>query len=1340
MNRSDFFSSAGFTRRLSTAAAACVVAVAGTLLLAGRPGLEAVAAGPCEPPNGNPVTCENQLTGNLSSEWDVTGAGDDTIQGFTTEISVNRGQTVSFKINTPVTDYRLDIYRMGYYGGMGARKVATVDRSGVVQVQPPCLNDSITGLIDCGNWSVSTTWTVPADAVSGIYFAKAIRPDTGGASHIVFIVRDDASSADVMFQTSDTTWQAYNAYGGNSLYVGGPATNPNRAYKVSYNRPFTTRANAPEDWLFNAEYPMVRWLEANGYDVVYAAGADTDRSPLRLLQHKVFLSVGHDEYWSAAQRSNVEAARGAGIHLAFFSGNEIFWKTRWEDSLSLPAGASRTLVSYKETHANAKIDPQASVWTGTWEDPRFSPPSDGGRPANALTGTLFRVSTGTAAIQVPAADGKMRFWRNTSVAALAPDAVATMPPATLGYEWDEDVDNAFRPAGLMRLANTPVNGVQRLQDYGSIYAPASAHHSLTLYRHSSGALVFGAGTVQWSWGLDPNHDRGSAPPSVDMQQATVNLFADMGVQPFTIQPTLFGATASSDNGAPTSTITLPGGGTAAANSTTVVAGTAVDAGGGQVGGVEVSVDNGVTWRRAIGRENWTFLWQTGPPKSVTLRSRAVDDSGNIEVPGAGTAIDVDASTADCPCSIWHPSQTAISGATSDISAVELGTRFISDRDGYVTAIRFYKSAEATGAHTGSLWSTDGTRLATVSFATQIGSGWQEAALGNPIAILANTAYIVSYHTETGKFIREDGYFAGGSVDNGPIHAPQNTMLAPNGVFRYGNSAFPSETYNSANYWADVVFNTSIGPDVTPPVVSAMTPLSGAGNVAIAAVATATFNEDVNPSTVTAATFELRDQASALVPASVTYAPATRTATLDPSSALAYATTYTARVVSGGSGVSDVAGNALVNDVSWSFTTRDPPPPPPTAGHGGPILVIAAAANPFGQYYAEILRNEGLNAFDVIDLADVTAPVLAAHDVVVLGEMTLTTDQVTLLTNWVTAGGNLIAMRPDAQLAALLGLTSVSSSVGDGYLLVDTSVAPGAGIVSETMQYHGTADRYTLNGATQVATLYATSAAASAYPAVTLHSIGSSGGQAAAFVYDLARSVVYTRQGNPAWSGQDRDGLPIVRSDDLFFGGAEPNYVDLTKVAIPQADEQQRLLANLIGFMNEDRRPLPKFWYLPRGLKAVVVMTGDDHANNGTSGRFDIYNNDSTPGCSVADWECVRATSYIFPNTPITQSQVAAFTSQGFEISAHMWMSGLTEGSTAASMNCNNYTPSSIAADYTKQLSLFGSLFPTVLPVQTNRTHCIVWSDYTTQAEVALANGIRLDTNYYYWPDTWSTLR
>ncbi len=152
----------------------------------------------------------------------------------------------------------------------------------------------------------------------------------------MFIVRDDDGHSDLLFQTSDTTWQAYNQYGGNSLYVGGPGTNPGRAYKVSYNRPFTTRGTSPEDWVFNAEYPMVRLLEANGYNVSYSTGVDTDRRGAEILEHKAFLSVGHDEYWSATQRTNVEAARAAGVHLAFFSGNEVFWKTRWENSISTP--------------------------------------------------------------------------------------------------------------------------------------------------------------------------------------------------------------------------------------------------------------------------------------------------------------------------------------------------------------------------------------------------------------------------------------------------------------------------------------------------------------------------------------------------------------------------------------------------------------------------------------------------------------------------------------------------------------------------------------------------------------------------------------------------------------------------------------------------------------------------------------------------------------------------------------------------------------------------------------------------------------------------------------------
>ena len=394
----------------------------------------------------NPIVVENAKPGNPPSQWDISGSGDASIQGFATDISVNRGGTIRFKIKTNATNYRLDIYRLGYYNGLGARLVATVSPSAALpQNQPNPITNSSTGLIDCGNWAESASWTVPVDATSGVYIAKVIRTDTGGASHIAFIVRDDSSTSDLIFQTSDTTWQAYNSWGGNSLYVGSPA---GRAYKVSYNRPFNTRDGATSyDWLFSAEYPMIRWLEANGYNVSYTTGVDTDRSGNLLTNHKVFLSVGHDEYWSANQRANVEAARNAGVHLAFFSGNEVFWKTRWESSIDGSGTPYRTLVCYKETHAGAKIDP-TSTWTGTWRDPRFSPPGDGGRPENALTGTLFMVNGHRDdAISVPASYGSHRFWRNTSVATLTGSQVATFPVGTLGYEWDACPNNGVQPPG-----------------------------------------------------------------------------------------------------------------------------------------------------------------------------------------------------------------------------------------------------------------------------------------------------------------------------------------------------------------------------------------------------------------------------------------------------------------------------------------------------------------------------------------------------------------------------------------------------------------------------------------------------------------------------------------------------------------------------------------------------------------------------------------------------------------------------------------------------------------------------------------------------------------------------
>jgi len=603
----------------------------------------------CSPAMANDVVCENSKAGTSPGIWQITGAGDSTIQGFATDISVNQGQTVSFKITTDATDYHLDIYRMGYYGGNGARLITTINPSaGLPQSQPACVTDAATKLYDCGNWAISASWDVPSNATSGIYFAKLVRTDTGGSSHIFFIVRNDSSHSDILYQTSDETWQAYNNYGGNSLYGTQVFDLTNRAYKVSYNRPFNTEAFESYTWVFDAEYPIVRWLEANGYDVTYSTHVDGARNGGLILNHKVFTSNGHDEYWSGPLRTNVEAARTAGINLAFFSGNEVFWKTRWENSIDGSGTPYRTLVCYKETLAGAQLDPlDPPTWTGTWRDPRFSPPADGGKPENSLTGTIFMVNgpgsdNSNLSLMVPADDGKMRFWRNTSVAGLSAGQTATLPGGTLGYEWDVTADNGFQPAGQFHLSTATYSlTTDYLLDYGGVYGAGTATHHMSLYRAPSGALVFGAGTVQWSWGLDSNHDNGSNPPSVDMQQATINLFADMGVQPATMQAGLVAATKSTDTNPPASMITSPTpGATLTLNVPFVITGTASDAGGGVVGGVEVSVDNGQSWHPASGRENWTYSFTPSQIGPLTLRSRAVDDSGNLESPGSGVAVTV----------------------------------------------------------------------------------------------------------------------------------------------------------------------------------------------------------------------------------------------------------------------------------------------------------------------------------------------------------------------------------------------------------------------------------------------------------------------------------------------------------------------------------------------------------------------------------------------------------------------------------------------------------------------------------------------------------------------------
>ena len=248
------------------------------------------------------------------------------------------------------------------------------------------------------------------------------------------------------------------------------------------------------------------------------------------------------------------------------------------------------------------------------------------------------------------------------------------------------------------------------------------------------------------------------------------------------------------------------------------------------------------------------------------------------------------------------------------------------------------------------------------------------------------------------------------------------------------------------------------------------------------------------------------------------------------------------------------------------------------------------------------------------------------------------------------------MHPDKQLASLLGLTDAGTTLTNAYLQVDTSAGPGAGIVAGTIQFHGTADRYTVSGATAVATLYSNATTATSNPAVTLRSVGSNGGQAAAFTYDLARSVVYTRQGNPAWAGQERDSVVGIRPDDMFFGGAQTDWVDTNKIAIrrptaaaavAQPDHadgaRQAAAAALLvlaawregGGRDERRRPLAVTGAGRRRRQLQPLQAAPYRA-----------------GCVVANWECVRATSYIYPNSAITNAQAAGYLTDGFETALH----------------------------------------------------------------------------------------
>ena len=459
----------------------------------------------------NAIYLENQKPGTNS--WRITNYTTTSIAGYASALSVQRGGSLPIKVSLAAPgSYSIDIYRIGYYAGAGARLVASSGSlSGVVQ--PACpVTDSVTHLVEC-NWSTSYTLAVGSDWTTGLYLAKLKLTSTSQESPIFFVVRDDASTAKILFQSSFANSAAYNRYGGYSLYDFN-STGGQRAYKVSFDRP--TRELEEYSNLLRYEYNMIRWMESQGYDVSYVTNLDIHTNPGRLSQHKVLLDAGHNEYWSLEMRNAVENARDAGMHMAFFSANTAYWRVRFEPSTT--GMANRVMVCYKTM---SPADPVAA--TVRFRDPQVN------RPENALMGVMYIGNHGALYggfdhVVSNAADPYYAFTGLNNGDKLS---------GLVGYEWDAIVDNGFSPTGMVTLASSPVTATEFAPGVPAI--PAQTAHAVR-YTTASGAKVFSSGSIQWVWGLDS--DRGFdfvTPPRVDVrvQQMFVNILRDMGVRPTT---------------------------------------------------------------------------------------------------------------------------------------------------------------------------------------------------------------------------------------------------------------------------------------------------------------------------------------------------------------------------------------------------------------------------------------------------------------------------------------------------------------------------------------------------------------------------------------------------------------------------------------------------------------------------------------------------------------------------------------------------------------------------------------------------------------------------------------
>ncbi len=384
----------------------------------------------------------------------------------------------------------------------------------------------------------------------------------------------------------------------------------------------------------------------------------------------------------------------------------------------------------------------------------------------------------------------------------------------------------------------------------------------------------------------------------------------------------------------------------------------------------------------------------------------------------------------------------------------------------------------------------------------------------------------------------------------------------------------------------------------------------------------------------------------------------------------------------------------------------------------PILLLATRAN-FGTYTGEILKAEGFNEFicDSLTGKNLSRGFLKQFDIVILGESHLDESGKTLLTDYVKRGGNLIAFRPDKIISGIFGMTQTATTVKEGYIRIDTLAETGKGLVSEPIQFHGTSATYHLNGGKEIASLFLNPFENSGFPAVVINKYGK--GHTAAFSYNLPQSVVLTRQGNPAWAGEERDKVDGPTATDLFYPReGEMQWNDPGKIAIPQADEQMRLLSHILEEFTGYTKPLPHLWYFPGLTKCVFIFTIDGEDSRETDIDSEI-NDVQSKGAHATIYEI---------GTYISAETIGRWVANGNEAAIHF-----------------NDVPNFADPEYSGMRTVFDTMLTNfrnaygISPV-TVRNHWVVWcskdslgnNDFAEQARIEMKEGLGLDCNYYHF--------